>query len=325
MNKRNKIVAGLIITLGFLIFYPIHGAEPIKYIERTTGEIKIEKVYGESWLSWLYTNPLGKLSLHALVKRKMVSDWYGKKMDSPKSAEKIPTFVEEYNIDLSITQKQEFNSFNDFFYRKLKPESRPINNDSNIVISPADGKIFAYTDIDNQDFIVKGYRFNLKEYLQNDELAQKYAGGSLIIIRLCPTDYHRYHFPLSGTVEEQIDIDGYYYSVNPIAIKQKVELFCLNKRTYTELHTTYFGNMIYSEVGATMVGSIIQTYNSSQVKKGEEKGYFKFGGSTLILLFEKDKIVIDADLIQNTQNGIETEVKMGEQISALNKNYLQLL
>lgn len=318
MSKRNKIIAGLILTLGFLFLYPLQGAEPIKYIERTTGEVKIEKVMGEFWLSWLYNNPLGKLSLHTLAKRKMVSDWYGKKMDNPKSVEKIPDFVEEYNIDLSITQKQEFDSFNDFFYRELKPKARPINNDTSVLISPADGKIFVYENIDKQDFIVKGYRFDLKEYLQNDKLAQKYAGGSLLIIRLCPTDYHRYHFPLTGTVGEQINIDGDYYSVNPIAIKNKVELFCMNKRTFTELQTPYFGDVIYSEVGATMVGSIIQTYNGSQVEKGDEKGYFKFGGSTVILIFEKGKLKIDNDLIENTNRGLETEVKMGEKISVLN-------
>lgn len=316
MNKRNKIVIVLIIALGFIVLYPTQGAEPIKYIDRTTNELKIEKVAGEGWLSWLYNNPLGKLSLQALVKRKMVSEWYGKKMDSPKSAKKIPSFVSDYSIDLSIAQKTEFNSFNDFFYRKLKPEYRPINMDSNVVISPADGKILAYSNIDNQDFIVKGYRFNLSEYLQDDELAAKYKGGSLLIVRLCPTDYHRYHFPLTGTVGEQVDIDGFYYSVNPIAIKKKVELFCMNKRTYVELQTSNFGDVIYSEVGATMVGSIIQTYKGADIFKGDEKGYFKFGGSTVILLFEKGEIKIDSDLVENTNNGFETEVIMGERISS---------
>ena len=320
MSKRNRIFVGIVFTLGILLFYPMHGAEPIKYIERTTGEVKIEKVAGEFWLSWLYNNPLGKLSLHALVKRKMVSEWYGKKMDSPKSAKKILPFVDEFNIDLSIAQKQEFESFNDFFYRKLKPEARPINLDSNVVISPADGKVLVYQNISNQDFIVKGYRLNLKEFLQNDELAKKYDGGSLLIFRLCPTDYHRYHFPLSGTVGEQTDIDGLYYSVNPIAIKKKVELFCLNKRVYSELHTTDFGDMIYSEVGATMVGSIIQTYTDNNIDKGDEKGYFKFGGSTVVLIFEKDRITIDSDLIKNSNNTIETEVKMGERVGIRAEN-----
>lgn len=317
MNKRNKIVLVLIIAFAFIVLYPLHGAEPIKYVERSTGVVKVEKVAGEGWLAWLYNNPLGKLSLQALVKRKVVSEWYGNKMDSPKSASKISGFVNDYNIDLSIAQKQDFKSFNDFFYRKLKEDARPINMDSNVVVSPADGKVLVYTNIDKQDFIVKGYRFDLREYLQNEELAEKYAGGSLLIFRLCPTDYHRYHFPLSATVGKQVSIDGYYYSVNPIAIKKKVELFCMNKRTYTELQTANFGDIIYSEVGATMVGSIIQTYTGNLVNKSDEKGYFKFGGSTVILIFEKDRLRIDSDLIDNTKHQLETEVKMGEGIGSL--------
>ena len=314
MSKTNKIILGLIVVLGLTFFYPIHGAEPIKYIERSSGKIKTEKVAGEFWLSWLYNNPLGRLSLQALVKRKIVSEWYGTRMDKPKSANKISNFIKEYNIDLSIAQKQKFNSFNDFFCRKLKPQSRPINRDSNVIISPADGKILAYKDIDKQDFIVKSYKFNLNDFLLNDSLSNKYKGGSLIIIRLCPTDYHRYHFPISGYISKQVNIDGDYYSVSPIAIKKKIEIFCINKRTYTEIKTSGFGDMIYAEVGATMVGSIIQTYNSNYVKKGDEKGYFKFGGSTIILIFEKDKITIDKDLIENTNKKLETEVKMGESI-----------
>ena len=319
MNKRKRVISILILALGILILYPIHGAEPINYIDRTTGEIKQEKVAGEFWLAWLYNNPLGKLSLQTFVKRKAFSEWYGKKMDDPKSSSKIVDFVEEYNIDLSIAQRQDFDTFNDFFYRRLKPESRPISTDSNVVVSPADGKVFAYFNISEQDFIVKGYQFDLNEYLQDSVLAKKYDGGALLIFRLCPTDYHRYHFPLSGKLGAQIDIKGDYYSVNPIAVKKRVELFCQNKRTFVELHTLNYGDVIYSEVGATMVGSIIQTYSDTEVKRGEEKGYFKFGGSTVILIFEKDKVLIDSDLLGNTENGFETEVMMGEHVCSMFK------
>ncbi len=318
MNKRIKIAITLTVIICITVFYPFHSAQPIKYIERATGITKTEKVPGEFWLSWLYNNPAGKLSLNALVKRKALSIWYGKQMDLPKSAEKIQSFVNNYDIDLSIAEKQEFDSFNDFFYRKLKPNARPINNDSSILISPADGKILAYENIDNQDFIIKSHRFNLNDYLQNSKLSKKFAGGSLLIIRLCPTDYHRYHFPLSGTVEKSTNIDGCYYSVSPIAIKNKIELFYMNKRSITEFYSPLFGDIIISEVGATLVGSIIQTYNTAKVKKGDEKGYFKFGGSTVVLIFEKGKLKIDTDLIDNTNKGLETEVKMGEQIGALN-------
>ncbi len=316
MSKK-RILLTIIVLFGILFFYPYKNRTPIKYVERYSNEIKTEKVPGEFWLVWLYNNPIGKLSLEGLVKRKFVSDFYGKRMDSPKSANKIYDFVNDYNINLSEAQKQHFKSFNDFFYRKLKPEFRPINFDTNIVVSPADGKILVYQDITNQDFIVKGYKFNIYSFLQDSSLAKEYLNGSLAIIRLCPADYHRFHFPISGTITNSFNINGDYYSVSPIAVKKKIELFCMNKRSITQLYNSVFDNIIISEIGATMVGSIIQTYNTSKVKKGEEKGYFKFGGSTVVLFFEKNRVKFDEDLIKNSQNNMETTIKFGEQIGVV--------
>ncbi|MCK5781973.1 MAG: phosphatidylserine decarboxylase [Flavobacteriales bacterium] len=314
MNKKRFII--LLIALIGLFLYPFHGADPINYIDHKSSELKTEKVPGEYWLNWLYNNPVGELSLDAFVKRKALSEWYGDKMDSPESAEKIAGFVKEYGINLSESQKQEFTSFNDFFYRKLKVDARPYDKDSTILISPADGKLFAYTDVSKQDFIVKGYKFNLEEYLQDEKLAKQFEGGSLIIVRLCPTDYHRLHFPFSGTIkQENKKIEGDLYSVSPIAIRHKVRLFCMNKREYTLLNSDVFGDVVYSEVGATMVGSIIQTHISKTFEKSQEKGYFKFGGSTVIMLFEKGEITIDQDLLDNTSKGLETAVLMGETIA----------
>ena len=318
MNKRFKIISILAIVLAVFL-YPYHGADQIKYIDRASGELKVEKVLGEYWLNWLYNNPIGELSLNGFVKRKALSEWYGDKMDTPESADKIAGFVKDYGINLSEAQKQEFTSFNDFFYRKLKDNARTVNRDSSVLVSPADGKVFAYSNISNQDFIVKGYKFNLKEYLQDDELAKQFEGGSLIIVRLCPTDYHRLHFPFSGTViQKNKKIEGDLYSVSPIAIKHKVELFCMNKREYTILNNEMFGDVIYSEVGATMVGSIIQTHTGKSFNKADEKGYFKFGGSTIIMLFEKGKLQIDNDLLENSSKGLETSVLMGERVGIEN-------
>ena len=314
MSRKTKIVLGLIVLL-LIFLYPFHDAQPIRYIDRADGQEKIEKVPGEFWLNWLYNNPVGELSLEAFVKRKALSEWYGDKMDAPESADKIDGFVEQYGIDLNEAQKQKFNSFNDFFYRKLKSNARPINFDSNLVVSPADGKIFAYQNITTQDFIVKGYRFNLGEYLQDSTLTKEFQGGSLIIVRLCPTDYHRFHFPVSGKLISDRKIKGDLYSVSPIALHKKIELICLNKREISVIENDKVEKFIYSEVGATMVGSIIQTYENKSVVKGEEKGYFKFGGSTVILFFKKGKINIDQDLLNNTKNGLETAVKMGERIA----------
>jgi len=316
MSRKTKIIIFLIVLLGIFL-YPFQNAEPIHYIDRTNGEMKTEKVPAEFWLNWLYNNPVGELSLQAFVKRKALSEWYGDKMDSPESTDKIAGFISTYNMDLSIAQKQEFKSFNDFFYRKLKSEARPINKDSNVIVSPADGKLLAYENIEKQDFIVKGYKFNLAEYLQDSALTKEFSGGSLIIVRLCPTDYHRFHFPLSGSIISKKQISGDLYSVSPIALRKKIELICMNKREYTLIENPLVGKFIYSEVGATMVGSIIQTYKDNHIEKGEEKGYFKFGGSTVILFFKKGSIKIDQDLLINTQKGMETEILMGNRIAII--------
>lgn len=315
-NKNWTIVWFILALIFVLAALPVPPQKPIRYIDRESGEVKTENVYGEKWLDWLYHNPVGEATLWTIAKRKIVTSLYGDQMEKPASADKIMPFVKEYDVDLSIAQKQNFTSFNDFFIRKLKPEARPIVADSLAVASPADGKILAYENIKNADFYIKGFRFNVNSFLDNTELAQKYKDGSMIVFRLAPPDYHRYHFPVSGTTaSSNIKINGDYYSVNPLALRKKAEIFWLNKREYGVIRSPLFGDVVTVEVGATMVGSMIQTYSGTTVKKGQEKGYFKFGGSTVVLLFEKDQIKIDADLLTNTANSLETTIKMGEQIA----------
>ena len=317
ITKTKKWWGFILLCLAIIIslaLYPQPHQDPIQYYERESGQLKTEKVAGEKWLVWLYYNPIGEATLWALAKRKLVSAIYGNMMDRTSSAKKIYPFIEDFDIDMSIAQKQDFNTFNDFFTRKLKDDARPVDTSSNIVVSPADGKILAYSDISNTDFIIKGYRFEVASFLDNPDLAQKYDDGALLIIRLAPMDYHRFHFPVSGNVSPNKKIDGDYYSVNPFALRKKAEIFCLNKREYTILSNPLFGDVVMAEVGATMVGSIVQTFKGSYAYKGEEKGYFKFGGSTVVLLFEKSKILIDKDLLINTAKGYETTVKMGERI-----------
>ena len=304
----------LMLVIAGMAFYPLPQQSPIQYVERESGLLKTEKVAGEKWLVWLYNNPVGEASLWGLAKRKVVSSIYGDMMDCPSSAEKIGPFVEEFNIDLGIAQKQQFSTFNDFFTRKLKRDARPVDTNSNIVVSPADGKVLAYSNIINSDFIVKGYQFDVYSFLEDSALARKYHDGSLLIVRLAPNDYHRFHFPVDDSVSPIVRITGDYYSVNPIALHKMAEIFCLNKREFVVISNQQFGDVIMAEVGATMVGSIIQTYNGNKVTKGEEKGFFKFGGSTVVLLFEKGKIHIDKDLLMNTSKNLETTVKVGERI-----------
>lgn len=290
----------------------------IKYIERKTGEEKKEVVPGENFLKFLYYNPFGELSLNGVVKRKMLTAYYGKQMDTEKSVEKIPDFVKSTGINMEESKKsiEEFKSFNDFFIRELKEGMRPVDMREDVLTSPADGKIFVYEDMDDlKKFFAKGEEFTLKEFLKDETLAKKYSGGVFMIVRLAPVDYHRFHFPAEGEISKSSLIKGYYYSVSTHAIRKNFRIYMENKREYSILKSKNFGDILMSEIAATMVGGIEQTYKPETfVKKGEEKGYFYFGGSTCILLFEKGKVQIDKDLLENSQKGIETKVYMGEKI-----------
>ena len=301
---------------------PDNKMETIKYIERASGELKTENVPSNGMLKWLYSSGTGKAALHLLFKRKIVSAIGGWYMNTPYSVRRIDDFVNEHHIDkkeFEIEDLSKFKSFNDFFYRKLKPNARKIGNQ---LVSPADGKILVFPTLnDVATFFVKGSEFTLQNFLRDKKLASKYNDGAMAIIRLAPPDYHRYHFPASGIASESVKINGHYFSVSPLALQKSLKIFCENKREHCTLSTEDYGDILIVDVGATMVGSIIQTYKAgSKVNKGDEKGYFAFGGSTLVLLFEKGNISFDDDLIENTKKGMETTVKMGEDIAvALNE------
>lgn len=290
----------------------------IKYFNRETKNYEIEKVAGDKYLHWTYSSPIGMKLLDLLIKKRLFSKLYGWYCDTGLSKSKIQKFIDDFNINEEEFKelKSSYKCFNDFFTRKLTKEARPINYDTNVLISPGDGRVLAYENIEiNKLMQVKSLTYSLADLLQNQELAKKYSGGCCIILRLCPIDYHRFHFIDDGICNETKKIHGHFYSVNPIALEKIPKLFCENKREYSIFHSENFGDVIYVDVGATCVGSIIQTYTPFQkVKKGDEKGYFKFGGSTTILFFEKDKIKIDKDLIEQTSKGFETKVYMGQKI-----------
>ena len=256
--------------------------------------------------------------LNLLIKKKFFSRIYGSFCDTQKSTKKIVQFINEYNIDMSECKKDvsHFNSFNDFFYRELTGAARPIDTNKTALISPADGRILAYENIDLDNIIqIKGYTYSLKELIGDYNSASNYTDGSCIIARLCPTDYHRFHFIDSGSCSKTTKVDGDLFSVNPIALKKIPKLYCRNKREWSIFHSDNFGDVLYVEVGATCVGSIIQNYKENEyVTKGKEKGYFKFGGSTVILFFQPNKMKIDSDIIMQTTKGFETKVNMGEKI-----------
>lgn len=291
----------------------------IYYIDRKTGKKEKETVAGEKFLRWINDTKMGNSILETFVRKKLFSTLYGKLQDLSISKKKIPSFINDLDIDMSEAVKEShdmYSNFNDFFARRLKDDTRPIAEDNNTLISPADGRVFAYENIDiNKVLQIKGSHYSLEELLQSKSLASKYENGTCIVIRLCPADYHRFHFPDGGVAEKSKFIDGYYYSVNPMTLRKFTEVYCRNKREITVFKSNNFGEVLLIEVGATCVGSIIQTYEPNiKVNKGDEKGYFKFGGSTVIMFIKKGQVKIDRDIIENTKNHIETKINMGEGI-----------
>jgi phosphatidylserine decarboxylase len=278
-------------------------------------------VYGDQALRWTYGTRAGRISLEALVKRAIFSRWYGRKMDQPASRQKIGPFIQQYELDASefLRDVEDFASFNEFFYRELKPESRPIDANPSSVVFPADGRHLCVPDISKSaGLFVKGAMFSLEKLLGDPELAHQYANGSLLLSRLCPVDYHRFHFPAAGVPGPVRLINGPLYSVNPIALCRNIHILTTNKRTVTELQTEAFGRVLLLEIGATCVGSICQTYSAgTPVSKGDEKGYFRFGGSSTITIFEPGRIKFDQDLIENSQHHRELYARVGDHMGFL--------
>ncbi|MFY7843252.1 MAG: phosphatidylserine decarboxylase [Rhabdochlamydiaceae bacterium] len=295
----------------------------IKYLNRLSQKQEEELVYGGSFLKWLYGNKVHQkiasfFLLPLVVKNPLFSKIYGWFQHRPSSKKKILPFIKKFALDPKefLSSIEDFKCFNDFFVRKLKQEARPICLDEEKAILPADGRYLVYPSLSkNQSFLVKGQSFELSELLQNNLLAQKYENGSMIMARLCPVDYHRFHFIDDGIPERSKDINGYLYSVNPLALRKNIRFLCQNKRSLTIFNSTHFGSVIYIEVGATNVGTIHQTYEPNiYTHKGAEKGFFSFGGSFLILLFEPGKIIFDQDLVHNSSLNIETRGLFGQSL-----------
>ena len=295
-------------------------AAPIRYFHRTKQVVETEQVYGGDWLQWTYGTGLGKFALHALVKRALVSRYYGWKMAQRGSAHRVLPFIVDYNLDVDEFAKKpySFKSFNEFFYRALKPGARPVAPGDGVAVLPADGRHLAFQNVDGAEgFYAKGQRFDLPAFLGSAELGREFAGGALLISRLCPVDYHRFHFPVAGTPGEPRLINGWLYSVSPVALRQNLAYLWENKRMVTLVESPVFGRVAVCEIGATMVGTIQQLYVPGRaVAKGEEKGLFKFGGSCVVTVFPPGRIKFDADLVSHSAAGLEVYARMGERLGA---------
>lgn len=281
-------------------------------IKKRNGETIVTNQKQNEVLKKLYNTVSGRMVLKVLT-APFVSRTVGKYMDSPLSKPLIKPFIKNNGIDTSQYIMKNFSSYNDFFTRKVKPEKRPVDYNSRHLISPCDSKVTAYKIKRNSIFKIKNSLYRVSDMLKNEFLARRYDGGYCLIYRLEVDDYHRYCYIDDGIKTNNVFIYGELHTVNPVALK-KYNVYKRNSREYTIMHTDNFGDVVQLEVGAMMVGKICNHHGEYSFMKGEEKGMFMFGGSTIVQLFEKDRIRPDSDILRNTKDGFETVVHYGEKI-----------
>ncbi len=276
-----------------------------------------ENAYKINGLLFLYKTFTGKLLTNVILKRRPISAAYGRMMKSKRSLKQIPEFIEHYNINVSEIKRplDSFKSFNDFFIRELKPDARPIDFTPAHLISPADSRLLIIDLGKHSNIPVKGYWYHLNDLVKDQNITAQYNDGLCFVYRLAPSDYHRYGYIDNGRQDNVKKLNGVLHSVNRIAIAEVDAIMAKNYRELTILHTENFGDVIHIEVGALFVGKVVQRFNGPyEFKRGEEKGWFEFGGSTVIQLFKNGTIIPDADILEQSEKDTETLVKIGEKV-----------
>ena len=263
-------------------------------------------------LRFLYGTVMGRLALKLLCMR-WISRLCGRFLDSGASRPLIRPFVRRYGIDLREYTSEEFKSFNEFFSRKIKEDRRPIAPEPSALIAPCDGLLSAYRISGDTVIPVKQSRYTISSLLGGSGVSEHYQNGICLVFRLCVDHYHRYCYIDSGVKGQNVFLPGRLHTVRPIAL-ENLPVFTQNCREYTVIKTENFGEIIQMEVGAMLVGKIKNWHGPGSVRRGEEKGMFLYGGSTVILLIKEGRAQLPEELFQTTENQIETPVKMGQRI-----------
>ncbi len=264
-------------------------------------------------LGLLYGTAPGRAALKLLTKP-AVSKAAGLALEHPLSTVAIPPFVLKKHIKMDDFAADKYRSFNAFFTRPVKPSARPVDRTPEALISPCDAKLTVVPVTEDLHFNVKGADYSLAAFLGCRHLAKHFQGGQLLIFRLTPDDYHRYCYPDDCRIGKTRCIPGELHTVNPVAAEHDVKVYHRNTRTVTMLTTVHFGHVLQIEVGAMLVGKIVNHPHGEHVARGIEKGYFEFGGSTIVLVLERNAAEIDPQIRKNSENGAETIVKYGSRV-----------
>jgi len=274
-------------------------------------------------LRFLYNTKAGGICLKLLTAR-WLSRLVGKFLDGRLSKGLIKGYVKKHGIDMSEYLAEEYKSFNAFFTRRICPELRPFDLSPEAFVSPCDAKVSAYRINEGGRYEIKGFSYTVESLLKSEELAEKYRGGLCLVFRLCVEDYHRYFYIDGGSKEKNVFIKGRLHTVQPAALEKR-RVFTENCREYTVLHTDHFGDVTQVEVGAMMVGRIVNNPVENRFERGDEKGRFEFGGSTVVLLLERGRVELDEEFFENTAHDDETVVKCGERIGCASAVYVSPL
>lgn len=283
----------------------------MKCLDRSGHEIQQNETQNKM-LTFLYQTTPGRILLIPII-----NPWFSKLsgflLNMPVSRLLIAPFVKKNDIDLSEYEHKNYSSYNDFFTRKIKEGCRKIDYKPKHLIAPCDSKLSVCSINKNARFKIKDTMYSMESLVRSKKLASHYDGGTLLVFRLTVDDYHRYCYIDNGTKTRNYHIQGVFHTVNPLA-NDVFPIYKENTREFSILKSENFGNVMMMEVGALLVGKIVNYHEKANVTRGEEKGKFEFGGSTVIICFEKGIINIDEDILNNSINGIETAVKMGEKI-----------
>lgn len=288
----------------------------MKYIDRE-GNITIEESGQDKLLYKMYNSSIGRTVLKFLIKPG-VSKAVGWFLNQKCSKIFINPFIRNNNIDMGLYEEKEYASYNEFFCRQIKKEHRPIVMDEDAFISPCDGKLSIYPVEEGCHFKIKNTDYTLESLLRSKRIAKKYQGGHVCVFRLTVDDYHRFCYVDNGRKSQNHLIPGVFHTVNPAA-NDVCPIYKENTREYSLLKSEHFKTILMMEVGALLVGRIVNYHEDGYVTKGGEKGRFEFGGSTVVLILQKNAVELDQNILENTKNGYETIVKMGEQIGKKKK------
>lgn len=282
------------------------------FVTDRKGKISKEDSMQDRVLAVMYHHMPGRAVLRLLVSP-VVSKVGGKILDASFSRIFIPAFIRGHSIHMADYEPKRYASYNDFFTRKLVPGARNIEMAEDILVSPCDSRLSVYEINDQCAFSLKHTQYTVQSLLRRKKLAQAYTGGYIWIFRLCVEDYHRYVYVDQGEVSDRIRIPGVFHTVNPVA-NDYFPIYKENTREYCLIKSENFGTLLQMEVGAMLVGKIENHPVKTSVQRGQEKGYFAFGGSTVILMTQKGKVRPDEDILKYSRQGIETKVKLGERV-----------